>query len=62
MFNGLADWWDGVELWLAQLWFPLQFILVLAVLVPLCLLLAWVIDKAVGALAGWLGTGRDRSS
>lgn len=59
MFNGLADWWDGVELWLAQAWFPVQFVLVMVVVVPLCLAAAWVLDKVVGLFARRLGTGRD---
>jgi hypothetical protein len=59
VFNGLIDWWDGAELWLAQRWFPLQFVLVMAVLVPVCLGVAWLIDKLVDKLAGWFGTARD---
>lgn len=59
MFNGLADWWDGVELWLAQAGFPVQFVLVMAVVVPLCLVAAWVLDKVVGKLARWFGAARD---
>ena len=59
MFNGLADWWDGVELWLAQAGFPVQFVLVMVVVVPLCLLAAWVIDKLVGRFARWFGPARD---
>ncbi|HEY3709044.1 MAG TPA: hypothetical protein VGL64_06695 [Amycolatopsis sp.] len=59
MFNGLADWWDGVELWLAQAWFPVQFVLVMVVVVPLCLLAAWAIDKLVGRLSHWFGPARD---
>lgn len=59
MFNGLADWWDGVELWLAQAWFPVQFVLVMVVVVPLCLAAAWVLDKLVGLFARKLVPGRD---
>ncbi|WP_020660950.1 hypothetical protein [Amycolatopsis benzoatilytica] len=59
MFDGLANWWDGVELWLAQAWFPVQFALVMAVLVPLCLLAAWAIDKLVEQCGRWFGTARD---
>ncbi|MEC3977259.1 hypothetical protein [Amycolatopsis sp. H20-H5] len=59
MVNGLADWWDGAELWLAQQWFPVQFVLVIVVVVPLCLAAAWVIDKLVDRVAGLFGTGRD---
>ncbi|WP_033290537.1 hypothetical protein [Amycolatopsis jejuensis] len=59
MLNGLADWWDGVELWLAQAWFPVQFVLVMVVLVPLCLLAAWAIDKVVELVSRWFGPARD---
>jgi hypothetical protein len=59
VFSGLADWWDGAELWLAQRWFPMQFVLVMAVLVPVCLALGWLIDKLVGKLAGVLRAVRD---
>jgi hypothetical protein len=45
--DGLSDWWSGVELWVVQLWFPVQFTLVMSVLVPLCLGAAWVIDRVV---------------
>jgi hypothetical protein len=63
VFNGLADWWDGVELWLAQAWFPVQFVLVMLVVVPLCLAAAWVLDKLVGLFVRWftLARGDDRS-
>jgi hypothetical protein len=59
VFNGLADWWDGTELWLAQQWFPVQFVFVMVVLVPLCLGVAWLIDKLVGVVAGLFGAARD---
>lgn len=59
MFNGLADWWDGAELWLAQQWFPVQFVLVMVVLVPVCLGLAWLIDKLVGVVSGLFRAARD---
>jgi len=59
VFDGFANWWDNAELWLAQLWFPLQFLLVIAVLAPLCLGVAWVIDRIVDRVAAWLRAGRD---
>jgi hypothetical protein len=58
VFNGLTDWWDGAELWLAQQWFPVQFVLVMAVLGPLCLGVAWLIDKVVGVVAALFGAAR----
>lgn len=43
----LPDWWNGVELWMLGLPFPFQFALVVVVLVPLCLVVAWLIDRIV---------------
>lgn len=45
--RAVADWWDGVELWLTQLWFPLQVALVIVVLLPLCWAAAHLVDRAV---------------
>ncbi|AXB47786.1 hypothetical protein [Amycolatopsis albispora] len=58
MLDGLSDWWDSVELWLAQLWFPVQFILVMAVLLPLCAGGAWLIDRLVDRVSRWLSAAR----
>lgn len=46
----LVEWYDGVELWLVQLVYPLQVALVLAVLVPLCWGVARVVDRAVDGI------------
>ncbi|MQA61330.1 MAG: hypothetical protein GEU86_07500 [Actinophytocola sp.] len=51
MLDGLSDWWDGVELWVVQLWFPLQFVVVMLVVVPACLGVAWLVDRAVDRVA-----------
>ncbi len=51
MFDGVARWWDGFELWLAQQWFPIQFVLVIAVLLPLCAVAAWVVHRGVDGVA-----------
>ncbi|HEV2782225.1 MAG TPA: hypothetical protein VGX25_22770 [Actinophytocola sp.] len=45
--QGLADWWNGVELWVLGLPFPFQFAVVMAVLLPVCGLVAWLIDRIV---------------
>ncbi|ACU35178.1 hypothetical protein KCV87_14310 [Actinosynnema pretiosum subsp. pretiosum] len=45
--ESIARWWDGVELWLAQLPFFLQFPLVMAVLLPAALGVARFIDRVV---------------
>jgi hypothetical protein len=48
----LADWWDGIELWITQLWFPFQVVLVIVVLLPLCWGAARVVDVAVDRVSG----------
>ncbi|OLT47058.1 hypothetical protein BJF85_01235 [Saccharomonospora sp. CUA-673] len=61
MFDGVARWWDGFELWLAQQWFPVQFMLVVAVLLPLCVGLTWLLRLGVDVvltLPGRLRRGR----
>jgi hypothetical protein len=47
VLHGLVDWWNGVELWMSGLPFPFQFAIVMAVLLPLCVLAAWLIDRIV---------------
>ncbi|MBV9846069.1 MAG: hypothetical protein JOZ47_13485 [Kutzneria sp.] len=54
MLQWLADTWDAVELWVAQLWFPVQFALVMVVLLPVCLGVAWLIDRVVDRLSALL--------
>jgi hypothetical protein len=51
----LSDWWNGVELWVLGLAFPFQFALVIVVLAPLCLVVAWLIDRIVDHAAAWFG-------
>lgn len=51
----VSDWWNGVELWIAGLAFPFQFVLVMAVLLPLCLVVAWLIDRTVDHASAWFG-------
>lgn len=50
----LAEWWDGVELWLVQLPYPLLVALVLAVLLPLCWAVAGLIDRGIDGVAAKL--------
>lgn len=47
MLRAAATWWDGVELWLTQLPFAPQAVLVVAVLGPACWGVASVIDTVV---------------
>ncbi|HEX5118240.1 MAG TPA: hypothetical protein VFW65_23905 [Pseudonocardiaceae bacterium] len=57
MFLWLANWWDGVDLWLSQLAFPFQFAIVVAVLAPVCFGVALLVDRVVD-----LVTGRKRTA
>lgn len=43
----LVAWWDGIELWLVQLPYPLLVILVLGVLLPLCWGVARLLDRGI---------------
>ncbi|RLK55223.1 hypothetical protein [Actinokineospora cianjurensis] len=61
MLRGLSDWWNDVELWLIQLSFPLQFALVMAILLPLCVVLAWFIDRVVDYASARFGSSRDEA-
>ena len=54
----LSDWWNGVELWMLGLPFPFQFALVVVVLVPLCLVVAWLIDRIVDNASAFFGPSR----
>ena len=54
----LSDWWNGVELWIAGLPFPFQFALVIVVLVPLCLVVAWLIDRIVDHASAVFGPAK----
>ncbi|MDD7967061.1 hypothetical protein [Actinomycetospora lemnae] len=47
MLRAVATWWDGVELWLTQLDFAVQVVLVVAVVGPVCWGAAAVIDTVV---------------
>lgn len=59
MLGWLADTWNSVELWVAQQSFWLQFVVVMAVLLPLCLGIAWMIDRIVDAVSAALWPSRD---
>ncbi|QBJ95022.1 hypothetical protein ERC79_02865 [Rhodococcus sp. ABRD24] len=51
----LASWWDGAELWVAGLPFIPQVILVLAVMIPCCFGIAWLLDRALSVVFALLG-------
>jgi hypothetical protein len=59
VFLWLANWWDGVDLWLGQLAFPFQFAIVIVVLAPVCLGVAWAIDRAVDLVSARFTMVRD---
>lgn len=54
--RAIADGWDAFELWLTQLAFPLQVVLAILVVVPLCWGVAALVDRGVERLLG--GPGR----
>ncbi|WP_306361162.1 hypothetical protein [Nocardia sp. CC227C] len=56
----IADWWDGVELWVAGLPFVPQFAVVLAAMVPVCFGIAYLLDRALRIAMRLLG--RDRAA
>lgn len=61
----LASWWDSVELWLTGLPFVAQLPIVLVVLVPLCFLVAVVVDRAADLVAArfrWRTTRVERGA
>lgn len=51
MLQAVANWWDAVELWLTQLTFPLQVLLAVVVLLPLCWGFAALLDRSVDVVA-----------
>lgn len=55
----MVDWWSDVELWLTSIPFPFQFAIVICILAPLGLVVAWLIDRAVDHASALLGTPRD---
>ncbi|RZT87647.1 hypothetical protein EV383_4573 [Pseudonocardia sediminis] len=43
--RGIVDGWDAFELWVTQLAFPFQVVLVIVVLLPLCAVVATLVDR-----------------
>ncbi len=48
--NGLRTWWDGVEAWLTGLSFLPQLLVSLAVIIPLAVLAAIVLNALVNGV------------
>ncbi|PTR32026.1 hypothetical protein C8K36_1011072 [Rhodococcus sp. OK519] len=51
----VANWWDGAELWIAGLPFIPQVLLVLAVMIPACFGIAWMLDRVLSAVFAAVG-------
>ena len=61
MLRAVANWWDAVELWVTQLAFPLQVLLAVVVVLPVCWGAAALLDRAVdAAVLVTVRRGRDR--
>ncbi|MEN3270995.1 hypothetical protein [Pseudonocardia sp.] len=62
MMRAVADWWDAVELWITQLPFPMQVVLAVLVILPLCWGTAAGVDRLVDLVVDRVsvrrGTGR----
>lgn len=50
MLRAVANWWDAVELWVTQLAFPLQVLLAILVVLPVCWGAAALSDRVVDAV------------
>jgi hypothetical protein len=59
VLRGFADWWNQVELWVLGLPFAFQFALVIAVLMPVCVIVAWLIDRIVDYASAWFGPSEE---
>lgn len=49
--NGLRTWWDGVEAWLTGLSFLPQLLISLAVVIPLAIVAAIVLNALVNGVS-----------
>ena len=58
--NRIASWLDAVELWVVGLPFVPQFVLMLAVIIPVAFGLAWTLDRMLDFALTRLGRGSDR--
>jgi elongation factor P--beta-lysine ligase len=62
MMRAVADWWDAIELWITQLPFPMQVVLAVLVMLPLCWGTAAGVDRIVDLVVDRVsvrrGTGR----
>jgi hypothetical protein len=54
-WDGVARWWDGVELWLTQLGLVLQVAVLMPVLLPVCWWAAGSLDRVSAVIFDQLG-------
>lgn len=54
-WDGIARWWDGVELWLTQLGLALQVAVLMPVLLPVCWWAAGSLDRVSALIFDRLG-------
>jgi hypothetical protein len=47
VLHAIGSWWDGLELWIAELPFGPQVVLILGVMIPVSYLIATTLDKVV---------------
>lgn len=53
--DSVGAWWDGAELWITGLTFPLQAVVVMAVVLPVAAAAAVLLDRASAAVLHRLG-------
>lgn len=65
MVERVSEWWDALELWIVQLWYPVQIAAVVLIVLPACWLAAGLIDRVVDRAASVINTrvrGRGHSA
>lgn len=58
VLEAVAKWWNAMELWLAQLWFPFQIALVMLVLLPVAWAVVALVDRGIDRIAAAVGRPR----
>lgn len=56
MMDRVSEWWDALELWIVQLWYPVQIAAVILMVLPVCWMAAGLIDQTVDRLAHLVDT------
>ncbi len=60
VLSDLADHYDAFELWVTQLAFPLQVLLAVLVVLPICWIVAGLMDRVADAAVARLPRRRPR--